>query len=147
MKKLFLALVCFVSLQTMAFAFAGDDKPVQVTDLPAAAQQLIKKYFAGNKVALAKMERDLLSKSYDVVFTNGDKLEFDSKGQWTEIKCTKAAVPADLVPAAIGTYVKENYSGANVLSIEKDDNGGYDVRPSNRVELEFNKNFQLTDID
>ncbi len=143
---MFFALVCFVSVQVMAFPLIGDDKPIQVSQLPAAAQQLIKKYFASNKVALAKMERDLLSKSYDVTFTNGDKLEFDSKGQWTEVKCTTTGVPAAVIPAAIASYVKENYSDAKVISIEKDDTR-YEVKLSNRVELEFNKDFQLVDID
>ncbi len=146
MKKLFFVLVCFFSVQVMAFPLIGDDTPIQVSQLPAAAQQLIKNYFSSNKVALAKMERDLLSKSYDVTFTNGDKLGFDSKGQWTEIKCYGSSVPAELVPPAIASYVEENYGDSRIIAIEKDYTH-YEVKLSNRVELEFNKYFQLIDID
>ena len=43
--------------------------------------------------ACAVMESDWFDKSYDVIFTNGDKLEFDKKGVWTEVNCKYSAVP------------------------------------------------------
>lgn len=50
---------------------------------------------------MAKMETDWFDKSYDVIFTNGDKLEFDKKGVWTEVNCKYSAVPVAVVPEAI----------------------------------------------
>ena len=47
------------------------------------------------------METDWFDKSYDVIFTNGDKLEFDKKGVWTEVNCKYSAVPVAVVPDAI----------------------------------------------
>ena len=44
--------------------------------MPQTAQTFIKTHFPDNKVAMAKMETDWFDKSYDVIFTNGDKLEF-----------------------------------------------------------------------
>lgn len=138
------ALVCLVAFQVNASA--DNDKPISVTQLPATAQQIIKKHFSAKKVALAKLESGLFERSYEVVFNNGEKVEFDRKGNWTEIDCKMSSVPARLVPAKIAQYVKSTYPGAKILKIEKDDNQ-YEVDLSNRLEVTFNKNFQVVDID
>ena len=69
---------------------------------------------------MAKMETDWFDKSYDVIFTNGDKLEFDKKGVWTEVNCKYSAVPVAVVPEAIKKYVATNYPDAKMLKIERD---------------------------
>ena len=92
------------------------------------------------------MESGLFEKSYDVVFNNGEKVEFDRKGNWTEIDCKMSSVPAGLVPAKIAQYVKSTYPGTKILQIEKDDSQ-YEVKLSNRLEVTFNRNFQVVDID
>lgn len=138
------ALVCLVTFQVSAVA--DNDKPVSMTQLPTTAQQLIKKHFSKKKVALAKQETGLFEKSYDVVFNNGEKVEFDRRGNWTEIDCKMSAVPAALVPAKIAQYVKSTYPGTKILKIEKDDNR-YEIKLSNRLEITFNSSFQVVDID
>lgn len=144
MKKILLLLVCLFSLQTVVRA--DDDRPIAVTQLPASAQQFIKKHFAGNQVAFAKMEKDWFSKSYDVTFTNGNKLEFDEKGEWTEVDCKYTSVPAAIVPKAIADYVAQNYKDIRILKIDRDTRD-YEVKLSNRLELKFDLQFNLTDID
>lgn len=143
-KKTAMAIACLVAFQ--APAMADNDKPITVNQLPAPAQQLIKSNFGAKKVALAKMETGLLDKSYDVIFTTGEKVEFDRKGNWTEIDCKMSSVPAGLVPAKIAQYVKSTYPGTKILQIEKDDSQ-YEVKLSNRLEVTFNRNFQVVDID
>ena len=143
-KSAVIALVSIVAFS--ATAMADNDKPISVSQLPATAQQVIKKHFKAKKVALAKMETGLFEKSYDVVFNNGEKVEFDRRGNWTEISCKMSSVPAALVPAKITQYVKSTYPGTKILEIEKDDNR-YEVKLSNRLEVTFNRNFQVVDID
>jgi len=148
MKKTILAIIiALISLVAFqANAVAGNDKPITVSQLPAAAQQIIKKHFRGKKVALAKQDTGIFDKSYEVVFTSGENIEFDRKGNWTEIDCKLSAVPAALVPVKIARYVKSNYPGAKILKIERDSKE-YEVKLSNRMELTFNKSFHITDID
>lgn len=141
---LIIVLIGLVVFQTNAVA--DNDKPIAVSQLPAAAQQIIKKHFTGKKVAMAKQETGLLERSYDVVFTTGEKIEFDRKGNWTEIDCKLSAVPTALVPSQIASYVKSNYPGTKILKIEKDKNE-YEIKLSNRMEITFNKSFQVIDID
>lgn len=137
-------LVCFFTLQTVVWA--DDDKPIQVSQLPQTAQAFIKTHFADNKVAMAKVETDWFDKSYDVIFTNGDKLEFDKKGDWTEVNCKYSLVPAAVVPNAIKTYVATNYPDAKMLRIERDKHD-YEVKLSNGWEIKFDMQFNVIDID
>ena len=144
MKTKILFLFCALFVQTAVFA--DIEKPVTLEQLPAAAQQTIKQHFPNRQIALAKMEVELLGKKYDVIFTNGDKIEFDSKGQWIDIHCEFSQVPNALIPAPIATYVKNNYPQTVVINIERD-RRVYDVDLSNGLELTFTKSFKLIDID
>ncbi len=138
-----------VVILAMAVSFnanAGNDKPIKPEQLPTAAQQLLKKHFKGQKVALAKMETEITGKSYDVILTNSTKVEFDSKGKWTNIECAPAAVPTELIPAQIKNKVKELYGNEKITEIERD-RRGYDVKLSNGIDVEFDKKFEVVDID
>lgn len=66
-----------VCVFTMQMVMADNDKPIKVEQLPQTAQTLIKQHFAGLKVALAKADKDWFDTTYDVMFANGDKLEFN----------------------------------------------------------------------
>ena len=127
-------------------ANADNDKPISVNALPAKAQSLLNQHFNGQKVMLATIESGVISKSYDVVLKNGTKLEFDKKGNLTEIDCKQATVPANLIPQAIKDYLKDNYAGQSVKKIEIKRNE-YEIELSNGLDLTFNKHFQLIDID
>ena len=144
LTKWMIALACVFSISITAFA--DKDKPVSVSQLPAKAQQILKKNFSNYKVALAKVETEFFDKTYDVIFTNGDKLEFDKNGNWQEISCERTAVPNALVPASIRQYVNSTYPGAKILKIEIDRNE-YEVKLNNRLEITFNSSFQVIDID
>lgn len=135
-------------LLTLSFASlrADNEKVIPVNQFPTTAQQMIKQHFGDKKVAVSKVETDMLSKSYEVIFTDGDKVEFDGKGNWEEIDCRFSSVPAGIIPAPIMNYVKENYPDTIIKKIEKD-RREYEVKLSNRVELSFDMEFNLTDID
>lgn len=143
-------------LETMLFALAllfaspasantNGGKAISPGKLPQAALQTINTHLPGRKIAMAKMESELFSKSYTVIFTNGEKIEFDGRGRWTEVKCKRSAVPASLVPAQIAQYIRANYPDCRILEIERDDE--YEVKLSNHVEVTFNKKFEVIDID
>lgn len=139
-----IAICCMVSCNMVANA--GNDKSITVNALPAKAQTLLNNHFNGQKVMLATIESGVVSRSYDVVLQNGTKLEFDKKGNLTEIDCKQGIVPALLIPQAIKNYLKDNYAGQSVKKIEMNKND-YEVELTNGLDLTFNKHFQLIDID
>ena len=145
MKKI---LFLFVSLFVMNLVVLADnEKPIQVTEMPKVAQQFIQRYFTNQSVALAKVETEFLDKTYDVVFTNGDEVEFDKKGKWIKVDCGRSQVPLEIVPVAIQQYVGKNYPDAKVVKIELTDRKGYDIDLSNGFEIEFDKKMRVVEID
>lgn len=60
-------------LATSAPAFAGNDRPIAVGELPAVSQEFIKTHFAGVEVSFSKVDEELFDKDYKVVFVNGAK--------------------------------------------------------------------------
>ncbi len=144
MRKLFL--IVAVSFLSLGVVSANSNRPISVDNLPQKAQQFIKKYFSQVSVAYATEDRDILSKEYEVMFAEGTKVDFSSNGEWRSVECKGVAVPAGVVPQQINEYVKQNYSNAKVVKIDRDRND-YEVSLSNRLELTFNKSFRLVEID
>lgn len=145
MKKILLTLVAIFSAGVFS-AMADNDKVINKNQLPAPAQQFINEHFAGIEITYAKEEWDFLKQSYEVRFANGAKIEFTGKGIWDEVECRFGEVPAAIIPQAIKGYVDKNYPGIKIIYIEKDRND-FEVKLSNRLELKFDKDFNIYDID
>ena len=119
-RILMIAICCIISCNMAANA--GNDKPIAINALPVKAQTLLNNHFNGQKVMLATIESGVINRSYDVVLQNGTKLEFDKKGNLTEIECKQGKVPAKLIPQAIRNYLKENYPAQAVKKIDMNKN-------------------------
>ena len=145
MKKIMMTLIAVtVSFSTLS---ADNDRPVQTSQLPQLAQTFLNKHFKDSKIAMVTSERDwlIMDQEYNVVFANGDKIEFDSKGNWENIECKHTFIPQGAIPAAITKYLNENFPGTKVTEIDLD-NRGYDVDLSNGMEIKFDKNFLVYKI-
>lgn len=145
MKKLFFITLAILSL-SFSTAKADNDRVISKDKLPVNTQKFISAHFPGLKISYVKEERDLFEKNYQVVFTDGTKLEFQRNGEWKEVDCRYSQVPSMIIPEAIKKYVNEHYPGEKVLQIDHDRND-YEVKLSNRLELTFDKRFNLIDID
>ena len=77
-----IAIAALLLTAVPAAANTGDEKAITLSQLPAAARQTIMTHFPGHKVSIAKVESELFSKTYTVIFTNGEKIEFDGKGRF-----------------------------------------------------------------
>lgn len=145
MKKLVFLFIVLLSFNLAANA--GDDTPIQFNQLPATAIQFVKINFKDRPIALIKKDSGFFDTSYDVIFTNGDKVEFDKKGNWTKVYSQKADFPVAIIPSQINTYLNNTYPNVAVVQIEKTDRNGYEIDLSNNIELEFNNLFKLISID
>lgn len=145
LKTMMIAICCMLS--SFIHANAGNGKPINVSELPAKAQTVLNRNFKHQNVALVRVETGITNKTYDVILQNGTKLEFDKKGNVTEIDCKQgAAVPGKLIPQAISKYLQNNYPRQTVRKIEFNKNE-YEVELTNGLDITFNKRFQVTDID
>ena len=144
MKKVFLAIACVFTLATSACA--DNYQPVYEEQLPEKAQIFLATYFPEAKISLVRKEIDVMEVTYDVIFADGSKVEFDRKGNWTEVDCIGRPLPEGIVPDAISKVVNAHYPEAKVTKIERDGHE-MDVTLDNRAELTFDKHFKLVDID
>ncbi len=144
MKRIILSLS--ILIMTVSMSFADNDKPITVDQLPVSAKQFIQKHFPDTKVSFAKMEKEMFDKSYEVVFTDGNKVEFDSKGEWKDINCKFTQVPEEIVPQQIKNYIVANYKDTIIVEIDRDKRD-YEVKLNNGLELKFDLKFNLKEID
>lgn len=145
MKKIILTLAAIFSIGIFSVS-ADNDKVINKGQLPAEAQQFINEHFNGVDLTYAKEERDILRKSYEVRLANGVKIEFNDKGVWEDVDCQFGEVPAEIIPEAIRKSINDNFAGVKVLSIERNRNN-YELKLSNRLEVKFDKDFNIYDID
>ncbi|MCM1177949.1 MAG: PepSY-like domain-containing protein [Bacteroidales bacterium] len=135
----------------LMLAFAGiakaDDKPISFEQLPLQARNFIQENFPDETLMFAAKDIDFAGTSYDVRFSSGLKLEFNSKGEWKEIESKYSAVDVKFIPVQIRKYVDSRWTGVKYRKIEKKRNGGYEVKLANGLEVEFDRNFNVIDID
>lgn len=141
-KKLFLV----VALAFVAISVKAQDKRIQFTDLPKAAQNFVTTYYAANQVSRVKMDKDLLSTSYEVKLKNGVEIEFDGNGNWTEVDAKKKAVPQQIVNPKILSYVKKSFPNNEIVEISLSGRK-IKVELTNGLDLVFNKKGEFVGID
>lgn len=142
MKKIVLTLI---GLAAFAAALSADDKPINFDKLPSAAKAYVQTNFPGEKTSFVLQDDDLIRPDYTVVLTNGIKLEFDHSGALTQIS-SPDGIPAEQVPVSIRNYVQAHYPDAGYLEFEIGKRT-YEVKLTNRMELKFNRNFHIIEVD
>ena len=142
--KNFIAVGIFALVLMMT---ACSDKPVAVEQLPEPVKAFIQQHFPGQTITYAEKDVELTGSKYDVVLADGTRVDFDTDNVWDKIECTMASpVPTALIPAPIVTHIQTNFPDAMILKIDKD-HDGYEVELANGLELKFNKQGVLTEMD
>ncbi len=122
--KLFAAIA---ALFASASFVSCQDVIITADKLPAAAQTFIKEYFPGSDISYAKKDKELTKTTYEVVLQDGTEIDFDSKGQWDKVDCKR-------------------FPGQAIVKIDKE-LFGYEIELLNDLELKFDKNGRLVNID
>ena len=146
MKRVPLLLACL--LTGTITACADNDRITQdANELPQPSRDLLTRHFTTTAVSHIKIEKNFFGvEGYDVILTDGSHVEFNRKGEWKEIKTSRSAIPSALIPASIRTYVAQHYPGMEILTIDKDAKD-YEIDLKNGIELKFNLEGKLIDID
>jgi hypothetical protein len=74
------------------------------------------------------------------------KVEFNRSGEWTSVDCERDEVPNGVLPQGVLEYVGKRFAGAYVVEIEKGLRG-YEVKLSNDIDLEFDKDGKFLRVD
>ena len=143
MKRI-MFLICMFLMMGTTYSIAGDGYVVGIQQLPAGAQKVMTKYFADKTVLTILKERD----EYEVIFNNGEKIEFNKKGEWTEVSCHTTQVPDILIPDPIKARIKADFANSKIVKIDRSSNGKkYEVKLNNGLEVEFDKKFNVIKVD
>ena len=123
-------------------AKAQDDRIISLDQLPQNAKEFLVKHFPDKTPILLKEDWD----DYEVVYPNGEKVEFLKNGEWKKVDCRLTAVPAVLVPQQIKDQAQALYPGSIITKIKKE-RYGWEIKLNNGLEIDFNPQFVITDID
>lgn len=145
MKKIFVSAVLLFAGITASFA--GDrERPITLDKLPAAAQEFLAANFKDLTLAYAVEDPKFIGSEYEVIYTDRTEVDFESNGEWSSVERKYAAVPAAIVPVQIADYVKKSFAGKSIRKIDRD-KYTWEVELSNGLEIKFDRNFQVIDID
>ncbi len=128
-----------------ALLFCSCDKPAQEVkqkNLPSTSQEILDNYFLDYEILSIIRDDD----EYEIIFTNGYKIEFNLNGDWEEIDCGMDPVPTDLIPEPILTFVTTNFPENYIVQISRDYDG-YEVDLNNGYSIEFDRNGNWVEID
>ncbi len=146
MKRLLLtiaaALLCTVASEAA-------ERVIDKSALPQNAMDFVATHFKNDKVVAATEERCyfIFTYEYNTILASGTKIEFDSNGEWREVECIVGRrVPSSVIPPKIARYIQENFPKGQVMKIERD-KLHIDVELNNKVELKFNHDGELLEID
>ena len=138
-----LALVFFVT----ATSVQAQERRIDFAKLPKAAQNFVNSYFSAKEVLYVEEDKDFLEPTnYEVKMTDGSKVKFDAKGVWNKIDCKLKAVPRNLIPDAIKSYVAKRFPNNQIVEISKSKRK-IEVELTNGIDLVFNNNGQFVRID
>jgi hypothetical protein len=142
MKKSF-AIIIFAFSCLLACNAQG--KIITVNELPVGCNDFIKTHFTGTEIKSVVLKSDVTA-VFEVTLKNGIKIEFNKKGEWTEVETKMLKVPSTIIPAPINEYVSINHPKVAVSMIEKEGTNTK-IRLSDGSELKFNKAYQIIDVD
>lgn len=145
MKKFLFIMVA--ALMAVQFVSAKDVVTKDEMKLPLQARNFINQHFTNPQISYIKIDSDLFEgKKYEAVLTNGIEIEFDSKGEWTDVDCKKGEVPAGIIPGYVKEYMKTGFSGNFITQIERD-RKGTEVELNNDLSLKFDKKGNFRRLD
>lgn len=148
LKKIILVVISLVAAGALGYYLANlvRDRAIGPEALPEKVLTFISEHFQDEKIAFAKEDRDLFKLTYEVVLTDGTKLEFRRNGDWKEIKRHRISIPEGIVPQEAAAKVNELYPNSAITKAEYDDKD-LELELDNGLELKFDKSFNLTGLD
>ena len=136
----------FAIFAALAFSAKADERPIDVGQLPKASINFLNDHFANVEVLYATVEREMLDTDYEVRLTDGTTLDFDGRGNWTEISNKRSGVASTILPSAVGEYTSAQYPGEKFIKVERNRHG-YEVKLTNGLELHFTNDGKMIGYD
>lgn len=143
MKKQILTLATILFLCVSAFAQNG---MTQFEQLPATAQEFVKTYFNDYKVQYIFSDREFADVDYKIRFEDGTEIEFNAKGEWTDVSSKQKCIPTGFILKEITDFVEANHKDMCITDVEREFNR-IKIELDDNLEIEFNNKGKLISYD
>lgn len=143
MKKNILTLVLAIFLSVSGFAQNG---MTTLGQLPAKAQEFVKTYFSDYTIQYIFSDREFADVDYKVRFEDGTEIEFNAKGDWTNVSSKQKCIPTGFILAEITNYVAAYHKDMCITDIEREFNR-ITIELNDTLEIEFNSKGKLISYD
>lgn len=143
MKKQILTLAAILFICVSAFAQNG---MTQFEQLPATAQEFVKTYFNDYKVQYIFSDREFADVDYKIRFEDGTEIEFNAKGEWTDVSSKQKCIPTGFILKEITDFVEANHKDMCITDVEREFNR-IKIELDDNLEIEFNNKGKLISYD
>lgn len=143
MKKHILSLAAAILLSVNAFAQNG---MTTFEQLPKTAQEFVKTYFTDYKISYIFADKEFADVDYKVRFEDGTEIEFNAKGDWTDISSKQKCIPTGFILKDIVNYVETHHKDMCITDIEREFNR-ITIELNDNLEIEFNSKGKLISYD
>ncbi|MBO8455887.1 MAG: PepSY-like domain-containing protein [Bacteroidetes bacterium] len=144
MKRFLLTIV--LAAMAASSIYADNDRAISFDRLPEAAKEFITASFPDSRIAYVKKEVDFPEVKYEVMLVDGVTVEFDRRGNWTDIECRYGNLEPSLVPENIRTSSLSLRPDDKFRRISKGEKG-YELKLRSGVEMKFDRWLNLVEID
>ena len=144
MKKILKLLpMLLIAVLGISLASCSDkDEPVSPTELPSVAKDFIITNFPSASITSVQKDKD----EYEVKLSDGTSIDFDKKGDWIDVDAPDGkALPTGFYPAAIDSYLAENFDNEGINEISKVKRG-YEVEIISGTEMIFDSEGNFIEI-
>lgn len=148
LKKITLVIISLAVAGIAGYCLSNlvHDKAINPESLPESVKSFMNTHFPEDKIAFSKKDRDFLKMSYEVILTDGTKLEFRRSGEWKEIDRHHDRLPDGIIPQEVEAKITELYPDSFITKAENGSRN-MEVDLANGLELKFDKRNSLIGID
>lgn len=126
MKRTFITAFFAMLLVVFSVSCSSEEKEFDYAALPMSAQLFVKQYFADASCSRVEKEKDNGFWEYEVLLSDGSKVEFNEKGEWTSVECKYSEMPVGIIPTVIAEDIAKRHPDLKPYKIEKEV-GGYEI--------------------
>lgn len=138
---------------TGGIAEGSSDGPIPANNpadiLPHTAKQFIETHFPNATILHVENKQSPVTDGtvFDVDLSDKTEIDFDKDGEWREISTEgNVEIPIVVLPLQVQEYIKANYAGQAIKSIDKDIDD-MSVELKNDVDLVFDLNGKFLRVD
>lgn len=139
-------ILTFAAVLLFSLTSIAQNSMTQLNQLPAKAQEFVKTYFSDYTIQYIFNDKEFADVDYKIRFEDGTEIEFNAKGEWTDVSSKQQCIPTGFIIKEITNYVEMYHKDMCITDIEREFNR-ITIELNDNLELEFNSKGKLISYD